>query len=145
MEKYIRKATSKSTILKNMFNNRDSNFLIIFSPARPKEILREENWWLTGVGHNTRWHVKLAQHAVHNPNFEKMGYSDISKWWHKKINGPDHMVEGDHHLRNKAQYPSTLGVRVVCLISMAHNIMNMDCNFITNALLCSIMRCILPW
>ena len=44
---------------------------------------------------------ECAQHAAHNPRFEKMG---LFRRGHKKIKGPAHMVEGGHHLR-KAPNP----------------------------------------
>ena len=43
----------------------------MFPLARPKELLRKEKGWLTDVGHNSWWHMKCAQHAAHNPKFEK--------------------------------------------------------------------------
>ena len=38
--------------------------------------------------------MKCAQHAAHNPKFEKMvSFEDIPGGGHKKIKGPTHMVE----------------------------------------------------
>ena len=61
--------------------------------------------------------MKHAQHAAHNPKFEKDGiiqtYPVVAKnrlKEKKKIKGPAHMVEGDHHPRNR---PSTLGTTSV--------------------------------
>ena len=71
----MRKATGNSEILKNKSNDRDINFLVVFRPAKPKELLREGITWLTDVGHNSWWHMKRAQHAAYNPKFPN--YSDI--------------------------------------------------------------------
>ena len=72
----MRKATWNSEILKNKSKDRDSYFLVMFSKEH-KELLREEKGWLTDVGHNPGWHMKRAQHAAHNPKFEKLDYPDI--------------------------------------------------------------------
>ena len=40
-EKNITKATRNSEILKNKSKDRDSNFLVVFSPAKPTELLAE--------------------------------------------------------------------------------------------------------
>ena len=49
-----------------------------FPSARPKELLRKEKVWLTDVAHNSWWHMKRAQHAVHNPKFRKDGIIQTS-------------------------------------------------------------------
>ena len=58
--------------------------LVYNSPARPKAILRKEERWLTDVGHNSWRHMKSAQHAAHNPNFEKLGLFRHARWWRLK-------------------------------------------------------------
>ena len=50
-----------------------------FLPARPKQLLREKGW-LTDAAHNSWCHMKHAQHAAHNPKFEKMGL--FRRWWY---------------------------------------------------------------
>ena len=55
--------------------------LVYNSPARPKAILRKEERWLTDVGHNSWRHMKSAQHAAHNPKFEKTGLFRHPRWW----------------------------------------------------------------
>ena len=55
-----------------------------FFSARPKELLREEKGWLTDVGQNSWWHMKRAQHAAHNPKFDKMGLFRHPPWWYGK-------------------------------------------------------------
>ena len=72
IEKDTRKATRKSKILKNKSKNRESDCLVVFPPARTKELWREEKGQLIDVGHNSWWHMKRAQHAAHNPKFDKM-------------------------------------------------------------------------
>ena len=64
----IRKKNLRSKIL-NMSKDGDSHFQAMFSPARPKVIFREEKEWLTDIGHNSGWHMKRAQQAVHSPQF----------------------------------------------------------------------------
>ena len=44
----------------------------MLSPVWSKELLWEEKGWITGVGPNSWWHMKCAQHAAHNPKLEKM-------------------------------------------------------------------------
>ena len=58
--------------------------LVYNSPARPKAILRKEERWLTDVGHNSWRHMKSAQHAAHNPKFEKLGLFRHARWWRLK-------------------------------------------------------------
>ena len=41
------------------------------------------------------WHMKCAQHAAHNPIFQKMGLFRHSRWWYGKIKGPTNMIEGN--------------------------------------------------
>ena len=43
--------------------------------------------------------MKYAQHAAHNPKFERRDYSNIPGGGLEKIKGPAHMVEGGHHPR----------------------------------------------
>ena len=45
----------------------------MFPSAKPKQLFRKEKEWLTDAGHNSWWHLKRDQHAVHNLKFEKMG------------------------------------------------------------------------
>ena len=109
-KKNIRKVTWNCKILKNKSKDSNSNFLVMFSSSkasRALELLRKETGWPTDVGHNLWWHMKCAQHTAHNPEFEKMGYSDTPSGGHKKIKGPTHMAEGGHHLR-KATNPYPL-------------------------------------
>ena len=77
-----------------------------FPPVRPKELLREEKGWLTDVGHNSWLHIKCAQHAAHNPKFERWNYSDILSDGHKRIKAPTDMVEGGYPTLKKASNPT---------------------------------------
>ena len=63
-------------------------------PARPKELLRKEKGWLTGVGHNSWLHMKCAQDAAHKSEYKKWDYLNIPGCG-TKIKGPTHVVEGD--------------------------------------------------
>ena len=44
----------------------------------PKELLRKKMGWLIDIGHNSWWHMKCAQHAVHNPKLKKDGIIETS-------------------------------------------------------------------
>ena len=54
--------------------------------------------------------MKCAQHAAHNPKFEKMGLFRHPRGSHGQIKGPAHMVEGGHHPRNRPPNPGTTSV-----------------------------------
>ena len=47
-----------------------------------------------------------AQHAAHNPKFEKMDYWDIPGAL-QNIEGPAHVVEGRHPVGNRPPTPLT--------------------------------------
>ena len=83
----------------------------LFYPPGPKDLLRKEKGWLIDVYHNSRWHIKWAKHAAPNSKFEKMALLRYPWWWHlQRLKGPDHMVEGGHHLRNRTQPPPTFHI-----------------------------------
>ena len=42
------------------------NFLVMAPVAKHKELLREEKWWLTDVGHSSWRQMICAHHAAHN-------------------------------------------------------------------------------
>ena len=57
--------------------------VMLFTPARPKELLRKEKGQFTDIG----WTVcedTWAQHAAHNPKFQNMGSFRHPQWWHLK-------------------------------------------------------------
>ena len=102
----MRKITWNRKIFKILKSkDRDSNFLVMFFSSKALRAMRKEKGWLTEVGHNSWWHMKCAQHAAHNPKFEKMGLFRHPGDSHGQIKGPAHMVEGGHHPRNR---PPTL-------------------------------------
>ena len=54
--------------------------------------MRREKGSLTDVGHSLWGHMKYAQHAAHNPKFEK-----------DRLKGATHMIEGGHLLNKSAK------------------------------------------
>ena len=58
----------------------------------------EKRRWLTDVGHYSWRHMKSAQHAAHNPKFEKMGLFRHARWWRLKDKRTHmtYLVDGSH-------------------------------------------------
>ena len=61
----------------NKSNDKDSDFLVMFPPARLEELLREEKGWLIDVSHNLWWHMKCAPHAALDPNSKRWDFLGI--------------------------------------------------------------------
>ena len=80
--KNIRKVTLNSNILKNKPEDRDSNFLVVFSSSKPKELLRKEtdSLMLAPIRDDT-WNVHKMQHII--PILIRWNYSDIPSGGHK--------------------------------------------------------------
>ena len=78
----------------------------LFSPARPKEVLRKEKRCFADVGHNSQHEICTTCSALHQ--IGKGGIIHISLVVVlKKYEGPSHMVEGSKHLRNRSPTPHT--------------------------------------
>ena len=100
IEKYKMKATLKSKILKNMSNDRDSIFLVLFFACRAWRAIgtgKEDSPVLATIRDDT-WKIVLNMQTI-IPNSKRWDYSDIPSGGTEKIKGPAYMVEGDHHLR----------------------------------------------
>ena len=54
---------------------------------------------LATIGDDTWWHMIRAQHAAHNPKFEKTELFRHPGSGHKYIKGPAHMAKGGHYPR----------------------------------------------
>ena len=86
--------------------DKDCNLLALFPSQQglKSSVYREmrNGDSLTYVGHISWWYMKCAQHAAHNPKFDKMGFIQIILVVAlTKIKGPAHMFESGHYLRNR--------------------------------------------
>ena len=93
-EKSLKKMKIKS-------KDRDSNVLVVFSSSKALRAIqktrRVDSLMLATIRDDT-WNVLHMQHIT--PNLNRWDYSNIPGDGHKKIKGPNHMVEGGHLPRN---------------------------------------------
>ena len=122
-DKNVRKATWKSKILKHKSKDRDSHFLVLFSPSKARRAFErgEDSLMLATIRDDT-WNVLNMQHIT--PNSKIWDYSDILGDAHKR--SQPHCWRW-HHLR-KPQTPTHLMHWRYSTLALNHQLYDLEEN-----------------
>ena len=75
--------------------------------------------------HDDTWNVLNMQYITQN--LKKWDYSDIPGGGHKRIKGPAHVAEGDHHLRKAPNpHPHSFGMCNLYIAKLHWHLSDMD-------------------